>query len=752
MNRVFRSIFLIIIFFAFAGNSPAQVATGAPPFGSFGGGPDVINLANLNSHITIPVLHKPGRGMNFSYDLSYDSSAWYPITSGSTTSWQPVFNWGWRGQTEAGIGYLSMNSTTVGCGPGCATITYSGYAYHDAFGVSHAFNGSVQISISAGQSGCTSGGTSLTTMAIDASGYTLNSYPSNYLCQSPLIASSITSAARAITYPPLSTTVSGTKTDSNGNEITADGNGNFYDTLSSTRPVLTVSGSGTPTSPMTLTYSYLKSDGTTGSTSVTINYKSYTVKTNFGISGITEYGSTSVSLVDNVTLPNGNLYSFSYEVTPGTCTPLSGTYPNNCVTARIASVILPTGGSISYAYSGGNNGIFSDGSTATLTRTVSDGVTPNTWTYARTLSNTTTTITAPLLPYDSAANQSVLAFDSNGHETSRKIYQGAATGTPLRTINNTWATNRTPATTVVILEDGLTQSETDTTYDSYGGRTLTSEYDWGSGAHGSLLRTITTSYTTGTPHQATQMIVSDGSGVRKSRTDITYDGTSLTCVTGAAQHDDAYYGCSFTARGNPTTVTTYTDAATPAGAITKNSYFDSLGNLRQEDADCCQKKAWSYSSITQYAWPDSETSGATGGPQTTTSKTYNLTIGLVVTSTDANNKVKTYTYDSLLRQTNVARADGSNLGYSYDDAANTGTVNYPIDGTNQRRVKTYSDSLGRVTKRTTFDLSGTSYSIVETKYDAVGRGYKVSNPHNSTAQYWTEKRYDALGRCVGRAR
>src|SRR5260370_10530315 len=103
MNRVFRSIFLIIIFFAFAGNSPAQVATGAPPFGSFGGGPDVINLANLNSHITIPVLHKPGRGMNFSYDFSYDSSPWYPIPSRSTTSWHPGLNSGSRGQTGSGV-------------------------------------------------------------------------------------------------------------------------------------------------------------------------------------------------------------------------------------------------------------------------------------------------------------------------------------------------------------------------------------------------------------------------------------------------------------------------------------------------------------------------------------------------------------------------------------------------------------------------------------------------------------------------
>jgi hypothetical protein len=44
--------------------SPAlcQVQTGTPPFGSFGGGPDVINNANLNAHLTIPIVHKLGRG------------------------------------------------------------------------------------------------------------------------------------------------------------------------------------------------------------------------------------------------------------------------------------------------------------------------------------------------------------------------------------------------------------------------------------------------------------------------------------------------------------------------------------------------------------------------------------------------------------------------------------------------------------------------------------------------------------------
>src|SRR5258708_7398625 len=100
MNFLLRSSCTFLFILLIVSVAHAQVATGTPPFGSFGGGPDAIDLANLNSHISIPVLHKPGRGTNFTYDLSYDSSVWYPVTSGGTTTWQPVQNWGWRGITE----------------------------------------------------------------------------------------------------------------------------------------------------------------------------------------------------------------------------------------------------------------------------------------------------------------------------------------------------------------------------------------------------------------------------------------------------------------------------------------------------------------------------------------------------------------------------------------------------------------------------------------------------------------------------
>src|SRR5215470_370835 len=133
--------------------------------------------------------------------------------------------------------------------------------------------------------------------------------------------------------------------------------------------------------PVSLTYT--SPAGT--QVSVVINYKAYTVATNYGISGISEFAPTNVPLVDNVTLPDGSRYAFTYEPTPstpasGACTPLSGTYATNCVTARMTSITLPTGGQIQYSYSGGSNGILSDGSASTLTRTVTPG---GVWTYSR---------------------------------------------------------------------------------------------------------------------------------------------------------------------------------------------------------------------------------------------------------------------------------------------------------------------------------------------------------------------------------
>ena len=143
--------------------------------------------------------------------------------------------------------------------------------------------------------------------------------------------------------------------DSNGNQIPVS-NGQYTDTTG--KVALTVTGSA----PNNTVISYSLPQGSSSSTgSYTVSYKSYTVATAFGCTNIAEYGATSVPLVDRVTRADGAFYQFTYEGTPGS---------SGRVTGRVASVTLPTGGTVSSSYTG--SGMNADGATAGLTRTTSD--------------------------------------------------------------------------------------------------------------------------------------------------------------------------------------------------------------------------------------------------------------------------------------------------------------------------------------------------------------------------------------------
>ena len=145
-NAVTRDLLLLFsffLFFALPSPSFAQVQTGTPAFGSIVGGPDAINLANLNVQLTIPVRHKPGRGTDFIYDITYDSSVWYPV--GGT--WRPINpTWGWKGIVPSGALYViySMTYSSGNCGQmGQSHYQiwgFSNFTYYDEFGVSHAMN------------------------------------------------------------------------------------------------------------------------------------------------------------------------------------------------------------------------------------------------------------------------------------------------------------------------------------------------------------------------------------------------------------------------------------------------------------------------------------------------------------------------------------------------------------------------------------------------------------------------------------
>ena len=175
------------------------------------------------------------------------------------------------------------------------------------------------------------------------------------------------------------------------------------------------------------------------------------------------------------------------------------------------------------------------------------------------------------------------------YESTRNVYQGAATGTPLlskTTCYNCGGVSASPETNIAptpflpitdvdtyeafngIQMDGATQK-----YDGTSGTELESDiYDFGgSGARGSLLREETWSYYV--PIQARPLgdAVFDGSGNLIGGTAYTYDGATPTGSSGVPQH------IAVTApRGNLTSITQYANAST---TYTTNMTYEDTGSL-----------------------------------------------------------------------------------------------------------------------------------------------------------------------------
>lgn len=236
----------------------AQMGTGFPPFGSFSSGaPDTINYGNLNVHLQIPIVSKAGRGLPFSYTLTYDSSVWSKYNALGDLAWTPSASWGWGGITTANTGYVTYSTSPQSCTYGSQHQQYNWTvyifeSYLDPNGTAHAIN----TDVSTWNSGpCGSGPSySATVPATDGSGYTF----------------AITASPSATIYSPSGQVISplqtyigaGTITDSNGNFLSAtssSGTTTYTDTLGDT--ALTVSSTQ-------LTYT----NPSGGSSSFIVNY------------------------------------------------------------------------------------------------------------------------------------------------------------------------------------------------------------------------------------------------------------------------------------------------------------------------------------------------------------------------------------------------------------------------------------------------------------------------------------------------
>ena len=726
------SLFVFVALLPFG----VHAQTGVAPFGSYSSTPfDTINNQNLNIYFTIPIVSSAGRGLPLTLSLNYNSQIWQPFST-----WTPATDalgnptWGWQKDFPAGgiVQFESDTSEPIKCEPGGQfyTVTYySGFSFTDVLGTGHGF----PINFRQSQCPAQNGGTK-TGYASDASGIYMDATNPN----------NITVKTKNGAIP---INGNGSSTDVNGNFVTktiqSSTETDWKDSIGNT--ALKILYTGSSTNPTQIQYEFL--DGSGNYQTITLKFTQRNVHTAFGCSGVGEY-SGSVYLPSELDIPSpvsGTLvYSFQYEQYPAN----SGNY-----TGRLQKVTLPTGGSYEYDYTGNNDGMnCSDGSTLGVNRVITDGPDIRTWNFVRNTTNLTTTETTPTLADTLNANNTVYAFNSVGQETQGKIYSDLGT-TLIRTINTTWATNGTPATQVTILEDGSTQSQVSTTYDSFGNLASLAEYDWGAGAHGPLIRTTSFNYVTTSPYTTRNILnlvsekqITDGNGTIQYRQDITYDGSTLTCPPSIAQHDDADYPCTMVYRGDPTSVTIYKVPAGPSGGITKNFTYDWFGNLLTADVNCCQKKTWTYSSTTKYSQPDSVTSGSSA-PQLTTQYTYNQYTGQTMSIEDENSQTTQYDYDFLRRLKSVQLPGTTQVTTQYDDTAFTSTVTTPIDTTKSVKQVTAVDNLGYPILSMTEDGGSNIYSKTQVANNVLGRTYSTSNPFTTpTTTYFTTTTFDALGR------
>lgn len=199
-------------------------------------------------------------------------------------------------------------------------------------------------------------------------------------------------------------------------------------------------------------------------------------------------------------------------------------------------------------------------------------------------------------------------------------------------------------------------------------------------------------------------------------------------------------------RGNVTSVTTYPDATSTSGTITHATTYDIAGNVISAQVDCCQSQSFTYSSANDdYAYPVSVTKGNPSGLHLTMSTAYDMNTGLVASATDPNNRVTNFAYNTdSLRLDHVDYPDGGQVSYDYGNALaadNAGryhsnlVTSVKLDASRYLDSKSYFDGRGALTQTFDSHTSGNGWSIVDVEYDSMGRAHRTSNPYYCTSDY-----------------
>src|SRR5579859_2944940 len=608
--------------------------------------------------------------------------------------------------------------------------------------------------------------------------------------------------------------------DTNGNKITTVPGG-WKDTMDRFIPAPNQFKTGCET---------LNFPGTNGGTApITFCYGGTAIHSTFGLTSVIDgnYHDENYPLlqvISSITLPNGTSWQFHYD-----------NY------GFLSSIDLPTGGTISYTWQVSQacanflqnernlGGSFVWGNTGTVvcdffvtsrTFDAHDGSGPHTWTYSGDTSSNSSgrvTVTDPL-GNDTVHTYAAYNSFSPNYEIKTQYYNGPqANNQVLKTVDRQYqntnaacnsdeglADNMGPSPAIVPLSTTTTWAATNRvsqstfTYDSgasvfvsdyasvqtcpltYGKVIQESEYGYGTGAPGPLLRTTNTQYQwqvdsnylqrnlLDLPHSVQ---VTDGSGNQVAYSYDEYDQTGLQPSGVSTQFDTNPPGVPY--RGNLTAAHHWLN--TTRGYLnTTTSYYDTGMPYQETDAKG-NPTTLSYDSsgayVTKVQMPTTS-----NGVQHVTYAAYDFNTGLKTSSTDQNGTsagdlahTTTYTYDNMGRVKSVTGPpEPSNGGqssqtiYNYYDLPNVSLpeveVRQNIDGRLTDSL-TLFDGLGRATRTVTWNDEDPNnpYDQVDTCFDGLGQKYFTSYPYRSTGFNTTKAcsnsqepgetfSHDALGR------
>jgi RHS repeat-associated protein len=415
--------------------------------------------------------------------------------------------------------------------------------------------------------------------------------------------------------------------------------------------------------------------------------------------------------------------------------------------------------------------------------------------------NETSTPRTTVITLPNGTKSKQLSYNAPGQYNDGLVYHDetyVTEGQPLQSSDSYWEPGAygSPRPTRVEKTDERGQvTAAAFTYGSvYNQVTEVRDYDYGGST---LLRSTLTTYQNSSSYTNRHIfnlpllveVYAADNTTRVSHTDYQYDGQSFTDTPDVVMHDDAsnpyaqtqencdwvchqwdywwidcvdwewdctYYNPYNSAtdyRGNVTQVTSYADAVNLTGAVTETRRYDITGNMVTASTSCCQQTSLNYTIDTQYAYPLSKTRGSATDAyaQVTTSATYDFYTGLGQSSTDANGRTSTTSYDAnTLRPTTSISPTGAHTDYAYDDAAMTVTsTTYPTAGTGgaiaDQNVKLLNGQ-GQVRQEKALG-AGSVWDFVDTVYDNMGQVLQQTRPYRSgETQYWTTVSYDALGR------